>query len=112
MKNLTQHTDDYIHAHVGESVALLQSLVREPSIQGNETGVQKLVIEKLKSLGLTVDVWDPPYDELEKHPYFVPSRDTYSGSPNVVGVLKGTGGGRSLILNGHIDVVQIGRAHV
>lgn len=28
--------------------------------------------------------------------------------PNVVGVLKGTGGGRSLMLNGHIDVVPPG----
>ena len=31
----------------------------------------------------------------------------YKGRPNVVGILKGTGGGRSLILNGHIDTVTI-----
>lgn len=31
----------------------------------------------------------------------------YKGRPNVVGTLKGTGGGRSLILNGHIDTVTV-----
>lgn len=29
------------------------------------------------------------------------------GRPNVVGVLKGTGGGKSLMLNGHIDTVGV-----
>lgn len=32
----------------------------------------------------------------------------YVGRPNVVGILKGSGGGRSLILNGHVDSVTIG----
>jgi len=32
----------------------------------------------------------------------------YKGRPNVVGTLKGTGGGRSLILNGHVDAVTVG----
>ena len=29
----------------------------------------------------------------------------FSGRPNVVGVWKGSGGGRSLLLNGHVDTV-------
>lgn len=32
----------------------------------------------------------------------------YKNRPNVVGTLKGTGGGRSLILNGHVDTVTVG----
>ena len=31
----------------------------------------------------------------------------YRGRPNVVGVFKGSGGGRSLIVNGHVDTVTI-----
>jgi len=31
----------------------------------------------------------------------------YKGRPDVVGILKGTGGGRSLILNGHVDTVTV-----
>ena len=32
----------------------------------------------------------------------------YKDRPNVVGTLKGSGGGRSIILNGHIDSVTVG----
>lgn len=89
-------------------MALLTKMVQQASTQGNEQGVQAVVIEKLKSLGLEVDVWDPEYSVLATHPYFVASRNSYAGSPNAVGTLKGTGGGRSIILNGHIDVVPEG----
>jgi len=98
----------YIDSIQSEGVELLSKLVQQASTQGNEQGVQALVMEKLKSLGFQVDTWDPDSTELSKHAYFVPSRETYKGSPNVVGVLKGTGGGKSIILNGHIDVVPEG----
>ena len=39
-----------------------------------------------------------PYDRLK----------SYKDRPNVIGRIKGTGGGRSLILNGHIDTVPVG----
>ena len=99
---------NYIDSHQHEAAAYLSQLVQQPSTQGNEKGVQAIVIEKLNTLGLKVDVWDPDYNELVKHPYFVESRPSYAGSPNVVGVLKGSGGGKSIILNGHIDVVPEG----
>lgn len=46
------------------------------------------------------------YDQLMNSPYA--DKLNYKGRPNVVGTLKGKGGGRSLILNGHIDVVTVG----
>lgn len=98
----------YIDEHKQSAIAFLQKTVQQPSLQGNEAGVQALVIEKLEQLKLKVDRWDPPYDELTKHPYFIESRSSYVGSPNVVGVLRGSGGGKSIILNGHIDVVPEG----
>lgn len=98
----------YIDNHRQEAVALLQKLVQQPSLQGNEKGVQAIVIEKLNQLKLKVDSWDPDHAELIKHPYFVESRKSYAGSPNVVGVWKGKGGGKSILLNGHIDVVPEG----
>ena len=65
--------------------------------------------DRLKKNGLKVDVWEPDYNELIKSKFFNPRRENYKGSPNVVGVLKGTSkNGRSLILNGHIDVVPAG----
>ncbi len=108
MNERQKQVEIYIDAHANDAISSLQRMVQQPSVQGNEQGVQDIVIERLKQLQLEVDVWVPRYDELVKHPYFVASRNSYDGSPNVVGVLLGQGGGKSIILNGHIDVVPEG----
>lgn len=85
-----------------------QSLVRIPSVnhppRGDEKKCALLIAHKLKKLGLEVDVFCP--DEvkgLKEHPGFCPGRD-YTDRPNVVGVYKGSEGGRSLLLVAHTDV--------
>lgn len=108
MEDLYQRADAVLAERFDSGIAFLQELVRQPSIQGNERGVQEVVAARLQSLGLEIDMWDISHSDLTGHPYFVPSRPDYSGSPNVVGVWRGTGGGRSLILNGHVDVVPPG----
>ncbi len=108
MDDLQHKLESYIDHHFDEAIALLQKMIQQPSVQGNEKGVQEIVIQKLHALGLKVDVWDPSYQELARSDYFVPSRSSFEGSPNVVGVLKGEGGGQSIIFNGHIDVVPAG----
>ena len=45
------------------------------------------------------------YEQLVNSGYM--GKLNYKGRPDVVGILKGTGGGRSLILNGHIDTVTV-----
>lgn len=91
-----------------KGIQLLQKLVQARSTQGNESEVQKLVVSELERMGLEVDVWEPGSEELTENPYFASRRTEFSGSPNVVGVLKGKGEGRSIILNGHVDVVPEG----
>ncbi len=91
-----------------ETIAFLQRLVQEDSIRGNESGAQALIIEKCRKLGMDLDIWEIDRTEVESHPFYRCDREHFTGNPNVVGVLKGTGGGRSLILNGHIDVVPAG----
>jgi len=96
-----QHNRDH-------GIELLQKLVQANSTQGNEQYAQTIVIEKLRKIGLKVEVWEPDGKFLATHPYFASPRKDFKGSPNVVGILKGTGEGRSIILNGHIDVVPEG----
>ncbi|WML42206.1 peptidase [Neobacillus sp. OS1-2] len=87
---------------------LLQILVRENSTRGNESSTQALVIEKCRQLGLVLDIWEIGDAKLKKHPAYCCDRKSFDGNPNLVAVLKGTGGGKSIILNGHIDVVPVG----
>ena len=91
-------------------IVTLQELVRVPSVTGDEAAVQRVVARQMKDLGLAVDVWEP--DRLLMAPYLeavgMPESGSWAGRPNVVGTHRGTGGGRSLILNAHIDTVEPG----
>lgn len=98
----------WIKENQAKGTKLLQLLVQENSIRGKESSAQAIMIEKCRQLGLKLDIWEIDRHEVEQHPAFICDRKDFSGNPNVVAVLKGKGGGRSLILNGHIDVVPIG----
>lgn len=89
-----------------DMVSFLQALVQQPSTLVKERPAQEIVYRKLKSIGLSVELWEPRISELCVHPAFAPVEWDYNGRPNVTGVLKGLGGGKSLALNGHIDVVS------
>jgi acetylornithine deacetylase len=108
MKEYKEKVHEMLTTYKSEGINLLKRLVNERSVQNHEESVQAIVIEYLRSLGLQIDVWEPDINELRAHPAFVSTRETFKGSPNVVGLLRGSGGGRSLILNGHIDVVPEG----
>jgi acetylornithine deacetylase len=94
---------DQIDAMADDIIETLAKLVRIPSITpkypgidfdaviGGETACNLALRPTLESAGCVVDLW-------EEEP----------GRANLVGVRKGTGGGRSLIFNGHIDTVPPG----
>ena len=86
-------------------IATLAELVREPSVLGNEAGVQGVVARHLREAGLRVESYDIP-DNTPKQPNGGNSGVPFAGRPNVHAYRSGTGSGRSLILNGHVDVVS------
>ncbi|MHA1833560.1 MAG: ArgE/DapE family deacylase [Candidatus Baldrarchaeia archaeon] len=91
-----------------EIIKFLQELISFPSVSGNEAEIQNFIAQKLKNMGLKVDVWEPDINELKKHPGYVPIEGNYKNRPNVVGILKGKGNGKSLLFNGHVDVIPPG----
>ena len=62
----------------------------------------------MDELGLDVDRWEPDPEELRPFEEHVGRFASLHGRPNVVGTWTGTGTGKSLILNGHIDTVDAG----
>lgn len=72
-----------------------------------ERECQEYVASLLKSAGFHVDMWEPAVEGLRDHPMYR-SGQNWRRRPLVVGRLPGSGGGRSLMFNGHIDTVPAG----
>lgn len=98
----------WIDQNQSEVVGFLQDIIKIPSVTGNEGPVQKFIESYLFSIGLEVDNFVPSLDELRKHPAYVKEAQPYQGRPNLVACLRGRGGGKSLLFNGHIDVIPEG----
>ncbi|MFT3821604.1 MAG: ArgE/DapE family deacylase [Rubrivivax sp.] len=94
----------------GDAVDMLCELVRHGSLLGDEGPAQACMAARFEGLGLQVDAFAIDEERLRRHPAYSPSIVSYEGRPNVVGVHrpKGPVRGKSLILNGHIDVVPVG----
>lgn len=106
---LTQRILDAVDAGFDEQLRATAELVAAPSLRANEEAAQDLIEGRLSALGLDVDRWAIASDELEAHPGYGPSTVDYTGMTNVVGTYTPSReAGRSLILNGHIDVVPEG----
>lgn len=88
-------------------VTFLQKLVQFDSVTGNESEIQSFVAETLDDMGLEIDQFEPDPDALRAYPGFLEPEQSFGGRPNVVGVWKGSGGGKSLLLNGHVDTVPL-----
>ncbi len=97
-----------VEARRGDAVGLLQELVRVPSVTGEEGAVQGVVERAFRERALAVDTWEATPEEMEPYAEHVGEQKTYSNRPNVVGVRSGGGGGRSILLNAHVDTVEGG----
>ena len=86
---------------------LAQELVRIPSVTGDEPAVQERVAQALADAGLEVDTFEADLGRLKMHPRF-PGMETDRQQARLVAGTLGPRGGRSLILNGHVDVVPPG----
>jgi acetylornithine deacetylase len=103
---------DQVDQMTDEIVTLAQTLIRFDSVNqppwGKEGPCQAFVAERLRALGCTVDAFRPDdVPGLESDPAYLRGRD-YTDRPNVAGLLAGAGGGHSLHLTAHADVVPIG----
>jgi acetylornithine deacetylase len=91
----------------GEIVELASRLVAEPSTLGNEAGALEVMERAWRELGLGPRRVPVEPDELAGHPGFAPVPWSYEGRYNLAAVRPADGeGGKSALLNGHLDVVS------
>lgn len=88
-------------------VDLTAQLVRQPSVLEQEAGVLELMEAQLQQLGFAPQQVPIDPQVLADHPGFAPVPWSYRGRYNLVVEQPAAGsGGRSALLNGHLDVVS------
>jgi acetylornithine deacetylase len=97
-----------VQARREDAVSLLQELVRVPSVTGEEGAVGAVVGRAFSERGLDVDTWEATREEAEPYRDHVGEQSSYENRPNVAGTKRGTGDGRSILLNAHTDTVDQG----
>lgn len=100
--------DDCIKNCHGEIISFVQTLIQSPSLADEEGAVQRIIYKKLMDLGLSAKIDLVDFKTIKDHPAF--SDDGFSPNlrENVIGEWGRNKNGKSLILNGHVDVVPIG----
>ena len=92
-----------------EQLIFTQKLVTLPSLRGQEHTAQDLLFNAMSQRGFSMDRWKIDVADIEHHEGFGPVTISYENAFNVVGTFRPESQqGRSLILNGHIDVVPTG----
>ncbi len=117
----TQVIYDYIDRHKDDLIGLLQECIRSKPVNPlyatqhgyNEAACEKIIMEKLETLGVELYSFDVELDKLEEYrdmPGFITGytdQIDFRNRPNIVAKLPGTDPehGRSVLLIGHCDVV-------
>lgn len=89
-------------------VELHRSYVRVRSVTGAEGAMGARVAETFRERGLATETWVATADEIKPYLEHVGEQPGYEGRLNVAGKQAGSGGGRSILLNAHIDTVPEG----
>ncbi len=97
----------------GDLVELLRDLVRFDTTSHSagddprdEAALQDLLAARLRAAGATVDVWEPNVSAIAGHP-MVPDGFSFAGRPQLAATFAGAGTGRTLLFNGHVDIVAV-----
>jgi len=90
----------------------LSEIVRIPSVNhppmGDEYECQMAMVRRWREMGLEPEIYTlDTVPDLIAHPRYFPGRE-YDHRPNVLARRRGRGGGKSLLLSGHIDTVPLG----
>jgi acetylornithine deacetylase len=111
VNDLERSVSDAIAAGRDELVGLVADLVgfdttaREPTDPPRqEANLQRYLADRLAAAGASIDLWEPETGSLGS-PRQVPPGLAFAGRPQLAATFAGAGGGRSLLLNGHIDAV-------
>ncbi|WP_294621725.1 ArgE/DapE family deacylase [uncultured Roseovarius sp.] len=97
-----------VEAGFERQVEFLSDFTAIPSVRPNEGAALDFMAGALRGRGWDVDDWTVRAHDLRDEPGFVDCAGEVPSVRSVVGTMEGAGEGRSLILQGHLDVVPEG----
>ena len=93
-------------------IRLLRELVKTNTIavppRGNETAGQLVLRDFLSRYGIRAELYETEFVTRSRHPWKHTDRN-YAGRKNLAATVAGSGRGKSLLLNSHMDTVPPGR---
>jgi len=117
--NTKEKVFSWIESNTEKITKLLQGLIRTPSVNAyfdedpafkGEGNAQRFLKSYLEDMNMKTEFQYPDAKELlpykDKAGYYADHE--FKDRPNLVATLKGEGSGKSIMLSGHIDVVQRG----
>ena len=108
MSDLHSIIDSTVNNMRDEIILFIQTLVQSPSLANDEESVQKIIQIKLENLGLETKKVIVQFESIKNHPAFCDDGFSPDSRVNVIGQWKNGDAAKSLILNGHVDVVPTG----
>ncbi len=105
MKDRVSKVDAAVSQECRRAADFLAEIVAMPSVEGSERDVQERIARALAEADLEVSFVPIPERLREDPEYSHTAAPSYSGRFNISARRHGTGGGRSLIINTHSDVV-------
>lgn len=111
--SLEERVVQVIHDGVDELVEFVAELTAfDTTARGvgdeprDEERLQKALSARLYEIGAEIDMWEP--EPMTIGSRLAPAKLDFIGRPQLAALLQGRGGGRTLLLNGHIDAVTPG----
>lgn len=112
---LTKSIIDAVASNFTNELSFIQKAIQYGGQRGEESAIQEEIYAQYKSRGYKTTKLDMDHEALSKQYGAGKISAKHSKAPVIVGVLEPTSptaGGKSLILNGHIDVVPTGPAEL
>lgn len=97
-----------VESRQAETLGLLQDFVRVPCVTGAEGAVQEVVAAAFAESRLTVERVSATPEMIAPYHDHVGEETRFANRPNIIGIRHGAGGGRSILLNAHVDTVEVG----
>ena len=106
IKKIIHDNEEKYIRFLAKLVAFDTSVIRHGE-DGQEAKAQEWLAKYLENLGCEIEMFEPDNEKLKEYPGYNAGH-SYVNRPNLIATYKGSSGGKTLVLNGHVDTMPSG----